>query len=98
LARLRKAKIFTKLDIRQVFYKMRIHPDSEELISFRTRYGAYKYKVLLFSLINGPATFQRYINDILFDFLDNFITAYLNNILIYLEDKLEYTVYVRKVI
>jgi hypothetical protein len=77
---------------------MRIYSDSKKLISFRTRYGAYKYKILPFSLINGPATFQRYINDILFDFLDNFITTYLNDILIYSENKLEYTVYVRKVI
>jgi hypothetical protein len=77
---------------------MRIYPNLKKLISFRTRYNAYKYKILPFNLINGPATFQRYINDILFDFLDNFITAYLNDILIYLENKLEYTVHVRKVI
>jgi transposase InsO family protein len=98
LARLRKAKIFTKLDIRQAFHKMRIHPDSEELTSFRTRYGAYKYKVLPFGLTNGPATFQRYINDVLFDFLDDFVTAYLDDILIYSEDELEHTAHVRKVI
>jgi len=98
LARLRKAKIFTKLDIRQAFHKMRIHPDSEELTTFRTRYGAYKYKVLPFGLTNGPATFQRYINDVLFDFLDDFVTAYLDDILIYSEDELEHTAHVRKVI
>jgi transposase InsO family protein len=98
LTRLRKAKIFTKLDIRQAFHKMRIHPDSVELTTFRTRYGAYKYKVLPFGLTNGPATFQRYINDIFFDFLDDFVTAYLDDILIYSEDELEHTAHVRKVI
>jgi Reverse transcriptase (RNA-dependent DNA polymerase) len=98
LARLRKTKIFTKLDIRQAFHKMRIHPDSEELITFRTRYGVYKYKVLPFGLTNGSATFQRYINDIFFDFLDDFVTAYLDDILIYSEDELEHTAHVRRVI
>jgi Reverse transcriptase (RNA-dependent DNA polymerase) len=98
LARLRKAKIFTKLDIRQAFHKMRIHPDLEELTTFRTRYGAYKYKVLPFGLTNGPATFQRYMNDIFFDCLDDFITAYLDDILIYSKDELEHTVHVRRVI
>ena len=77
---------------------MRIYPDSEELTTFRTRYGAYKYKVLPFGLTNGPATFQRYINDIFFDCLDDFVTAYLDDILIYSENELEHTEYVRKVI
>lgn len=57
LARISQAKVFTKLDIRQAFYRIRIHPDSEELTTFRTCYGAYKYKVLPFGLTNGPATY-----------------------------------------
>ena len=57
LLRLTKAKIFTKLDIRQAFYRIRIHFDSEELTTFRTCYGTYKCKMLLFGLTNGPATY-----------------------------------------
>ena len=34
LARIRRAKLFTKLDIRQAFYRIRIHPDLEELTTF----------------------------------------------------------------
>ena len=34
--------------------------------------------------------YQQYINDVLFDYLDNFYTAYLDDILIYLDNKLEY--------
>jgi hypothetical protein len=90
LARISGAKIFTKLDIRQAFYRIRIYPDSEDLTTFCTRYRAYKYKVLPFGLINGPATYQRYINDVLFDYLDDFCTTYLDNILIYLNDELSY--------
>jgi hypothetical protein len=37
--------IFIKLDIRQVFYYIRIDPDLEELIIFRIYYNTYKYKV-----------------------------------------------------
>ncbi|EKD14515.1 polymerase [Drepanopeziza brunnea f. sp. 'multigermtubi' MB_m1] len=43
-ARLSKAKIFTKLDIRQAFYKIRMDLASKELITFKTRYDAYKCK------------------------------------------------------
>jgi hypothetical protein len=90
LARLGKAKVFTRLDIRGAFHRIRMHPDSEDLTTFRTRYGTYKCKVLWEGLTNGPATYQRYMNDVLFDYLDNFCTAYLDDILIYSSDELEH--------
>ena len=37
-------------------------------------------------------------NNILFNYLDNFYTAYLDNILIYLEDPLEHKLHVKKVL
>ena len=43
-----------------------------------------------FELTNGPVTYQRFINDVLFDYLDDFYTAYLDDILIYLENELDY--------
>ena len=98
LARLAKAKVYTKLDIRQAFHRIRMDPSSEELTTFRTRYGAYKCKVLWEGMTNGPATYQRYMNDVLFDYLDDFCTAYLDDILIYSEDPLEHTEHVRKVL
>jgi transposase InsO family protein len=98
LARIGRAKIFTKLDIRQAFHRIRIDPQSEELTTFRTRYGSYKCKVLPFGLTNGPATFQRYMNDVLFDYLDDFCTAYLDDILIYSEDPLDHALHIQKVL
>jgi hypothetical protein len=98
LARISKAKVFTKLDIRQAFHRIRIDPASEDLTTFRTRYGCYKYKVVPFGLTNGPATYQRYMNDVLFDYLDDFCTAYLDDILIYSENELEHQEHVCKVL
>ena len=98
LARLSSAKIFTKLDIRQAFHRIRMDPDSEELTTFRTRYGQYKCKVLPFGLTNGPAIYQRYINNVLFEYLDDFCTVYLDNILIYSNNLVEHELYIRKVL
>jgi predicted aspartyl protease len=98
LARISGAKIFTKIDIRQAFNRIRMHPDDEELTTFRTRYGTYKYKVLPFGLTNGPATFQRYINDTLMGYLDDFCSAYLDDILIYSDDLESHRVHVEKVL
>ncbi|ESZ92702.1 hypothetical protein SBOR_6914 [Sclerotinia borealis F-4128] len=47
LARLQGAKIYTKLDIRQAFHRIRMDPQSEEYTTFRTRYGSYKCKKVL---------------------------------------------------
>ena len=37
-------------------------------------------------------------NDVLFDYLDDFYTAYLDNILIYLENKLDHQEHIYKVL
>ena len=42
--------------------------------------------------------YQQYINDILFNYLNDFYTAYLNNIIIYFKNKLEHKEYVYKVL
>jgi len=58
----------------------------------------YKYKVLPFGLTNGPAIYQQYINNVLFNYLNNFYTAYLDNIIIYSKNELEYKKHVCKVL
>jgi hypothetical protein len=37
-------------------------------------------------------------NNVLFNYLDDFCTVYLDNILIYSEDPLEYKAYIKKVL
>jgi hypothetical protein len=65
---------------------------------FRTRYGIYKYKILLFGLYNRPATYQQYMNNILFEYLDVFCTVYLDDIIIYSDTKEKHELYIRKVL
>ncbi len=83
--------------MRQAFNRIRMHADSISLTAFRTRYGVYQYNVLPFGLCNGPATFQRYINEVLFDLLDECCTAYVDDILIYSKDAAEHQKHVRQV-
>ena len=51
-----------------------------------------------FGLINIPVTFQKQINSILKEYLDKFVIAYLNNIIIYLENEGEYREHVKQVL
>jgi hypothetical protein len=57
MQRLGKAKVFTKLDIQQGFHQIQMSPEAEDLTTFQTQYGTFKYKVMPFGLTNGPATF-----------------------------------------
>jgi hypothetical protein len=98
LVRLARAKVYTKLDIRQAFHRIRMSPESEELTAFRTRYGLFQYKVLPFGLTNGPATFQSHINTALHDLLDVTCTAYLDDILIFSDNESEHEKHVKQVV
>jgi hypothetical protein len=48
--------------------------------------------------MNGPTIYQRYINDVLFNYFNEFCTVYLDNIFIYLDNELEHQVYIKKVL
>src|SRR6516164_10580420 len=96
LDQLSRVQIFTKLDIRQAFHRIQMHPDSEDLTTFRTRYSCFKYRVVPFGLTNGPAAFQRFINNILMDLLDECCTAYIDDIIIYSEDPLMHEIHFQK--
>ena len=94
-----KAKWFTKLDVIAAFHKLRIQEGDEWLTAFRTRYGLFEWLVTPFGMAGAPSTFQRYINWVLREFLDEFVSAYLDDILIYTNGSLkEHRRHVRSVL
>ena len=75
-----------------------MHPDSIEYTTFKTLFGMYQYNVIPFGLIGGPSSWQRYMNDILFEFLGKFCSVYLDDILIYSNTITEHKQHVRQVL
>ncbi|HLO99762.1 MAG TPA: reverse transcriptase domain-containing protein [Fimbriimonas sp.] len=98
LHQIQGSTIFTKLDLRHGYNLIRIKEGDEWKTAFRTRYGLYEFLVMPFGLTNAPATFQRYINDTLREFLDVFCVVYLDDILIYSKNTKEHQEQVRKVL
>ena len=98
LERICKAKIYSKIDIIAAFNRLRMQQGEEWKTAFRTRYGLYEYLVMPFGLANAPSSFQNFINDILHGMLDEFCTAYIDDILIYSNSKKEYQTHIRKVL
>ena len=93
-----KAKFFTKLDVIAAFNRVRVAEGCEWLTAFITRFGLYESLVTPFGLQGAPAAFQNYVNDTLYDILDDYATAYLDDILIYSGTLEEHTKHVREVL
>jgi len=87
LDQLSNAIYYTKLDIRDAYYNLRIAKGDEWKTAFRTCYGLYEYCVMPFGLTNASASFQRWMNEILSDNLDIFCVAYLDNILVFSQNE-----------
>ncbi|RYO56238.1 hypothetical protein AA0116_g8225 [Alternaria tenuissima] len=89
LNNLSKAKWFTKLDVIAAFHKIRVAEGDEWKTAFRT--PLWTVRVAGNTLWHGefPSTFQRYINWTLREYLDEFCSAYLDDVLIYTDGSLQ---------
>lgn len=67
-------------------------------MAFGTHYGQYEYLVILFGLTNAPAVFQRLMNDLFQDLLDQFDIFYPSDILIYSRTHAQYKDHVHRVL
>jgi len=87
---LSSAKIFIKLNLKDVYYCICICADNEWKTVFHTHYGHFEYLIMSFKLANASATFQAYINWALAEHMNFICVVYLNNILIYSQSEKEH--------
>ncbi|KAJ1596580.1 hypothetical protein NDA14_000915 [Ustilago hordei] len=80
---LRKARIYTKLDLRAAYNLIQIAKGDEWKTAFGTQLGLYEYLVMPFGLANAPAHFQSFINDIFQDIIGIYVVVYLDDFLIF---------------
>ena len=92
------AKVFSKLDLCSGYYQIRVNNDDVEKTAFRCRYGHYEFLVIPFGLPGAPSTFMRVMNEVLHPYIDTFVSAYLDDILIYSKSNAEHYEHLRKVL
>ena len=98
LIKIQDCKYLTRLNIIITFNKLRMHSNNKDFITFVIFFKIYKYRMLLFELINGSVIYQQYINNIFFEYLNDFYQIYLNNILIYNKIRKDHIKHIRLIL
>lgn len=96
MAKIGDCSIFSTLDLHSGYYQIPMEPDSQPLTAFSTPFGHYEYKVMPFGLCNAPATFSRYMSQLLSDLPHVFV--YLDDILIASRDTESHLQHLRSVL
>ena len=95
---LREAEYFTSLDMQSGYHQCKIAPEDQAKTAFNTRYGSYEWKVLSFGMCNAPSFFQRYLNTILTEFIDDFVVIYIDDCLVFSKNLEDHRIHLRKVL
>jgi len=92
------ALVFSKIDLRSGYHQILVKAEDVEKVTFRSRYGHYKYVVMPFGVTNAPTLFMDYMNRIFRPFLDKFVVVFIDDILIYSRTHEEHTEHLRIVL
>lgn len=98
LEQLGGARYFSSIDLKSGYHQVRIRPEDVPKTAFNTRYGSFEFLVLPFGLTNAPPTFQRLMNSVLGDCLDQYALVYLDDILVFSKTAADHKRHVQEVL
>ena len=88
--------MFSKVDLRLGYHQVRVKEEDIPKTAFRTCYGHYEFLVISFGLTNAPAVIMDTMNRVFHDYLNQFITVFIDDILIYLKTSEEHEEHLQK--
>ncbi len=77
------ARYYTKFDFKSGYFQVPLSKEDRPKTAFSTRDNHYQFTVLPQGITNGPATFQRVINNILGPTRWKYALAYIDDVIIY---------------
>ena len=102
LDQLGESKYFSTLDLAAGYWQIKVHPDSQAKTAFVTPQGLFEFQVMPFGLTNAPAVFQRLMQRVITGLNPeegpDFVSAYIDDILIFSRSWSEHMVHLNKVL
>jgi len=98
LEKFRTAKWFTAIDLASGYWQIEMEEEDKELTAFICSQGLYEFNIMPFGLKNAPPTFQRAMNKIFREYIDDFMNVYIDDIVIYSKSFEEHLEHIEKVL
>jgi len=87
---LKGAVIFSKIDLLSGYHQLKVREEDIPKTAILTRYGHFEILVMPFGLTNAPSVFMDLMNQVFHEFLDSFLVVFIDDILVYLANRVEH--------
>ena len=98
LDRLASQSYFCFLDGYSGYNQTAIHPDDQEKMMFTCPFGTFAFRRVPFGLCNAPATFQRCMTAIFYDFLGDSLEFFMDDFSVFGDDFKSYLAHLTKIL
>ena len=95
---LQGSRVYSKIDLRSGYHKLRVQEGDVPKTAFRTRCRPYEFLVMPFLFTNAPAAFMDLMNRVLQPYLDRFVIVFIDDILVYSASSEEHSEHLRIVL
>ena len=101
LDQLGETRYFSSLYLASGYWQIRVHPESQSKTAIVKHQGLHEFQIIPFGLTNAPSVFQRLMQQVLMglnpDDAPNFVSVYIDNILIFSRTLQEHIEHLEKV-
>ena len=95
---LKGAQVYTKIDLRAGYHKLRVREVDIPKTTFRARYGNFEFTMMPFGLTNALVAFMDLMHRVFQLYLDQFVMVLIDDILIYSQSEEEHEDHLRIVL